>query len=247
MLDQIKNKFAPSVLQAERDALQTEIDATNAKMEALRVEAAELTEANFAAPTARIERRIVALHDQRNALHESVRPIRARRAELDLLLRPTPVKDQLISVKMPPELVTAQKRLDDARNKREALRREIATEAATAKGVNHRGDEIAALEAKIKLLRGERERAAEAYNSEVALALQPIVEAAASKLLRAALDAQEAMLVLHEASAYAPPHVPGAGLGALARMPYVNWTPWKETSVLAQQLGGNVTFEEAYK
>jgi hypothetical protein len=171
-------------------------------------------------------------HDEIAALDSERQELRSRRRELLDSIKPAAAAvEALHQVEMPRELKKVMEDLDEARQERVTLIRDVQTKEGdnTARKLRSQLDKI---EENIRVLRIRRADLLAPHNAAVRAALTPVVRAAAQKLASAAVAMREALIELSEISLMMPPTAPGIPSG-LERAAVINQLPTHEAESFA--------------
>jgi chromosome segregation ATPase len=210
MLDKVRSVIMPSGLEAERNDIQTRLDTLNGERETVRLELGRLAleSGNTNGPLAGGDRERNGLAARLQEIDGQIKGLRARRRELDALLRPKPEAEVTkLAVAMPPALVKLQADLDAARAERlQHLAR--SREADTPKEATQHLAKVRETEDRIAGLRQDRANALAPYNAQVVEAVTPIIARAAARALEGAAMTREALDELQDIATMLPT-VPG--------------------------------------
>jgi chromosome segregation ATPase len=214
MLDRLRQQIAPATIDAELAEINARLDAIYVEREEVRLSYGQMVangeqyDMDGQAVVKGVQYRLAAIDEEKAEL-------RARRRVLLDLKAPVPAAQTLAAqVPMPPDLVAAITALETARAERQRLLREgwkLDQDDAAAQGKQAR--KIHEVEDRIADLRRRRAELIAPYNADVNKAVSPLVHAAATKLLAAAIAMREATNELAGLAVMLPPMVPGHGTG----------------------------------
>lgn len=205
MLDKVRQTFSPKSLESERDDLQFRLEELAADREDLRLQrGAVLTQISLN-PKMGNDREAVEISRKIEAIDVRATEMRARRREIDKLLEPkSEMVETIVRVEMPAALLKVQRDLEAARAERETFRVQAARAADDEREQRRLLGRMREAEETIRVLRIQRAEMMAPYNAQISEALNPIVRAAAKKLLQAATQAREALDTFKQAALVAP-------------------------------------------